>query len=181
MVDIYTDEVVLNIDDGQTLDIDRSIDKTEEKSEHTRRIELMRNVYQKLDNLPLSFGLPAYSSNITDEMVENKFGIHLKDAMREMRISSINDTIEEGSYDEYMVENRILYYALRSFRFSASVFFKFSTAIDGKTVDKTKIPEFLKDLFDELQDEYNKYKGKNSGNMWTIKDTNLTGRSNRDD
>lgn len=151
----------------------------EEDLEYKRMIELMRNAYQKLDSLPLSFGLPAYSDSLEDGFVENKFKLHFKDAMRAMRLHDLS-SIQEDSYDELMVENRMVYYALRRFRTTASAFFKFSTAIDGKTVDKTKVPQMLKEIMDEYEDEFKKYKG-HAASLWSIDHNNLTGRANRDE
>lgn len=151
-------------------------DQDTDNAEEIREVQLMRNVYQKLDNLPLSFGMPAYSDEIPDNIIRNRFGIDLKDAKRVMKITTLS-SIEEDSYDELMIENRMQYFALKRFRMTASAFFKFSTAIDGKTVDKTKIPQFLKDLMDELQEEYEEYSKKHIGRTWTIGHSNLTGRT----
>lgn len=131
-----------------------------------RSINIMRNAYQKLDNLPLGFGLPAYSDDMDDIFISNKFGIDYKDTIREMKIGA--DDIEEDSYDEMIMENRIVYHALKRFRNSASVFFKFSTSIDGKTVDKTKIPQMIGNIIDEYDKEYSEYKGSNCGSIWQM-------------
>lgn len=149
----------------------------EDNSEYEHKMTIMRNAYQKLDSLPLTFGLPAYTDSLEDSFVENKFKLHLKDAMRALRLRDLS-SIEEDSYDELIVENRVVYFALRRFRMTASAFFKFSTAIDGKTVDKTKVPQMLKDIMNEFEDEYKKYIGHASG-LWSIEHSNLTGRSNR--
>lgn len=132
-----------------------------------RKVEILRNSYQKLDNLPLGFGLPSYSDTIEDDFILNKFGIDIKDAMREMKIVDIM-SIPEDSLEEMILENRIVYHALKRFRNSSSLFFKFSTAIDGKTVDKTKIPEMLSKILKEYDDEYKKYKGANCGSLWNM-------------
>lgn len=132
-----------------------------------RSIYLMKNAYQKLDSLPLAFGLPAYSDDVSDEFVENKFGIDFLDSLREMKIKDVN-SIEENSYDEMIFEHRIVYHALKRFRNSSSVFFKFSTAIDGKTVDKTKIPQTLSSILKEYEDEYSEYKGMHCGSLWNM-------------
>lgn len=132
-----------------------------------RSITLIRNAYQKLDSLPLGFGLPSYSNDLSDEFIYNKFGIDIKDTLREMGITDI-DTIQENSYDEMIIENRIVYHAIKRFRHSAAIFFKFSTAIDGKTVDKTKIPQMLSSILKEYEDEYSKYKSHNCGSLWQM-------------
>lgn len=128
-------------------------------------IVLMRHAYQKLDGLPLGFGLPEYSEDIDNETVKKFFSLDLSDTMREIQVDI--SMIQEGSLDEMMVENRIVYHALRRFRFTASTFFKFSTATDGKTVDKTMIPKMLKDLIDEYDKEYKEWRSRSSGSIWT--------------
>lgn len=180
MADTYNEEVIIIGDDTYDVHEVRQSDKEPEPEideniikEQSRRVQIMRNAWQKLDGLPLSFGLPPYSDNISDDIVRNKFDIDLKDAMRIMKIVSVLD-IEEDSYDEMMLENRVMYYAIKRFRRTASAFFKFSTAIDGKTVDKTKIAPMLKDILDELDEEYKK--GRVTGSTWHIEHNNLTGR-----
>lgn len=133
--------------------------------ENTRKINIMRNAYQKLDALPLGFGLPQYDPTIDDETVEKYFSVNLSDTLRESGIVDIN-SIEENSYDEMILENRVVYHALKRFRLTAATFFKFSTATDGKTVDKTNIPKMLKQIIDEYDDEYKSWKGKNAGKLW---------------
>lgn len=135
--------------------------------EKVRKVEILRNAYQKLDSLSLGFGLPAYSDNIEDDFILSKFRTDIKDTMREMKISDITN-IQEDSYQEMIFENRIVYHALKRFRNSASLFFKFSTAIDGKTVDKTKIPEMLGKILKDYDDEYKKYKGSNCAGLWQM-------------
>lgn len=137
--------------------------------EYARKIEILRNSYRKLDSLPLGFGIPAYDDSITDGMVDKLFGLDLSDALREMRMN-VTD-VESNSYTEMMVENRVVYYAIRRFRLSASVFFKFSTATDGKTVDKTGIPKMLNTILAEYNAEFKSWRGNNAGSLW-----NMTGR-----
>lgn len=129
-----------------------------------KKYKILRNAYMKLDNLPLSFGMPAYDDDLPDELVEKYFRTDLADTLRETRIA-IED-IEEDSVDEMQFENRIVYHALRRFRLSAAVFFKFSTAVDGKTVDKTNIPKFLSSLIAEYDAEYKKWRLGNIGSLW---------------
>lgn len=174
-----SEQATVIINDEQVLDIDREADY-QAITERQRRIKIMRNAYEKLDNLPLSFGMPAYSEEISDEVIENRFKLNLKDAMRRMKITNISD-ITEDSMEELVLENQVVLAALKKFRLTSTAFFKFSTAIDGKTVDKTKVAQFLKDAIDELEDEFKKYKSGNCGMLWTVDDTNLTGRSNRDE
>lgn len=135
--------------------------------EKERKVEIIRNSYQKLDNLPLGFGLPAYSDSLEDDFVLSKFSVDIKDSMREMGIVDVT-TIPENSQMEMIFENRIVYHALKRFRNSASLFFKFSTAIDGKTIDKTKIPEMLNEILKEYDDEYKAYNGANCGSLWNM-------------
>ena len=111
----------------------------------THRIKILRNVYRKLDGMMLSFGMPMYSDDISDEDIERYVGMPLNDTMRELRLSSL-DEVGEMSIAEYHIENRCVYHKLRSLRNSASIFFKFSTAVDGKTVDKSMIPKMINEM-----------------------------------
>lgn len=122
----------------------------------THRIKILRNVYRKLDGMMLSFGMPMYSDDISDEDIERYVGMPLNDTMRELRLSSL-DEVGEMSIAEYHIENRCVYHKLRSLRNSASIFFKFSTAVDGKTVDKSMIPKMINEMIKEYDDEWKKW------------------------
>ena len=63
-----------------------------------RKYSMLRNAYQKLDNLPLSFGLPAYSDDIDDQTIEKYFRTDLADTLRETQITI--EEIDDGSKDE---------------------------------------------------------------------------------
>lgn len=132
-----------------------------------KKYKILRNAYMKLDNLPLSFGMPAYDDDLPDNVVEKYFRTDLADTLRETRIA-IED-IEENSVDEMQFENRIVYHALRRFRLSATAFFKFSTAVDGKTIDKTQIPKILSTLIAEYDAEYKSWKLGSVGSLWNRK------------
>ena len=132
-----------------------------------KKYKILRNAYMKLDNLPLSFGMPAYDDDLPDNVVEKYFMTDLADTLRETRIA-IED-IEENSVDEMQFENRIVYHALRRFRLSATAFFKFSTAVDGKTVDKTQIPKILSTLIAEYDAEYKSWRLGSVGSLWNRK------------
>lgn len=157
MADIFDDEILV---DGS--------DEVEDTAELTdaakHKYEILRNVYIKLDSLPLSFGIPQYSDEITDEEIGKRFKTDLADTLRETGLKIEN--IERGSVNEMRVENRILYYAIKRFRLTAATFFKFSTAVDGKTVDKTQVPKMLKQILDELDEEYKKWNQKGMGKLW---------------
>ena len=132
-----------------------------------KKYKILRNAYMKLDNLPSSFGMPAYDDDLPDNVVEKYFRTDLADTLRETRIA-IED-IEENSVDEMQFENRIVYHALRRFRLSATAFFKFSTAVDGKTVDKTQIPKILSTLIAEYDAEYKSWRLGSVGSLWNRK------------
>ena len=132
-----------------------------------KKYKILRNAYMKLDNLPLSFGMPAYDDDLPDNVVEKYFRTDLADTLRETRIA-IED-IEENSVDEMQFENRIVYHALRRFRLSATAFFKFSTAVDGKTIDKTQIPKILSTLIAEYDAEYRSWRLGSIGSLWNRK------------
>lgn len=133
-----------------------------------REIAVMRGAYSKLDNMPLSFGIPRYDPNMTDADVERYVGGDLKDTMRELGIQNL-DGVVEMSTEELRIENRTVYYALRRFRHSASVFFKFSTAVDGKTVDKQQIPKMIAELLKEYEQEWTNWrKTLTLGQIWQM-------------
>ncbi len=133
-----------------------------------REITVMRGAYSKLDNMPLSFGIPRYDPNMADADVEKYVGGDLKDTMRELGIQNL-DGVVEMSTEELRIENRTVYYALRRFRHSASVFFKFSTAVDGKTVDKQQIPKMIAELLKEYEHEWTNWrKTLTSGQIWQM-------------
>ena len=135
--------------------------------EDKKKYKILRNAYMKLDNLPLSFGMPAYDDDLPDNVIEKYFRTDLADTLRETRIA-IED-IEENSVDEMQFENRIVYHALRRFRLSATAFFKFSTAVAGKTVDKTQIPKILSTLIAEYDAEYKSWRLGSVGSLWNRK------------
>ena len=135
--------------------------------EDKKKYKILRNAYMKLDNLPLSFGMPAYDDDLPDNVVEKYFRTDLADTLRETRIAL--EDIEENSVDEMQFENRIVYHALRRFRLSATAFFKFSTAVDGKTVDKTQIPKILSTLIAEYDAEYKNWRLGSVGSLWNRK------------
>lgn len=128
------------------------------------RIKVLRNVYRKLDGLPLGFGLPAYNKDIPDATIEATFGMDLDDTMREIRMKIVD--IEEDSYDELHVELRTVYYALCRYRLSGSIFFKFSTAVDGKTVDKSMIPKMISQIISEYDTKFKKWRSGSIAGTW---------------
>lgn len=133
-----------------------------------REIAVMRGAYSKLDNMPLSFGIPRYDPDMADADVERYVGGDLKDTMRELGIQNL-DGVVEMSTEELRIENRMVYYALRRFRHSASVFFKFSTAVDGKTVDKQQIPKMIAEMLKEYEQEWTNWrKTLTSGQIWQM-------------
>ena len=136
----------------------------EQTTTDTKKYKILRNAYIKLDSLPLSFGIPSYDEDIPNEVIDKYFRVDLADTLRETRLN-IED-IEDDSIDEMYFENRIVYHALRRFRLSASVFFKFSTAVDGKTVDKTQIPKMLATIIKEYEDEYKQWRLGSIGSLW---------------
>ena len=129
-----------------------------------KKYKILRNAYMKLDSLPLSFGIPLYNDEMLNETVEKYFKVDLADTLRETGLN-IED-IEENSKDEMYFENRIVYHALKRFRLTASVFFKFSTAVDGKTVDKTQVPKMLATIIKEYEDEYKQWRLGSIGSLW---------------
>lgn len=129
-----------------------------------KKYRMLRNAYIKLDSLPLSFGLPSYDDTISNDTIEKYFRVDLADTLRETGLN-IED-IDDNSKDEMYFENRIVYHALKRFRLTASVFFKFSTAVDGKTIDKTQIPKMLSSILKEYDDEYKSWRLGSIGKLW---------------
>jgi hypothetical protein len=132
-----------------------------------KKNKILRNAYMKLDSLPLSFGIPAYDDEISNETVEKYFKVDLADTLRETGLTI--DDIEENSKDEMYFENRIVYHALKRFRLTASAFFKFSTSVDGRTVDKTQIPKMLATILSEYDTEYKQWRLGSIGSLWNRK------------
>jgi hypothetical protein len=132
-----------------------------------KKNKILRNAYMKLDSLPLSFGIPAYDDEISNETVEKYFKVDLADTLRETGLTI--DDIEENSKDEMYFENRIVYHALKRFRLTASAFFKFSTSVDGRTVDKTQIPMMLATILSEYDTEYKQWRLGSIGSLWNRK------------
>jgi hypothetical protein len=128
------------------------------------RMKVLRNAYKKLDGLPLGFGIPAYSKDVADTVVESMFGMDLDDTIREVRMR-IED-VEPDSYDELHIELRVVYYALCRFRLSGSIFFKFSTAVDGKTVDKSMIPKMISQVISEYDTKFKKWRSGSTAGVW---------------
>lgn len=165
-----TDE---NTPGGTPDDIPNDTTETPEepKIPDTHRIKILRNVYQKLDGIMLSFGMPAYNTDMTGDDIERYVGMSLNDTMRELRIPTL-DSIGEMTIAEYHIENRCVYHKLRSLRNSASIFFKFSTAVDGKTIDKSMIPKMINEMIKEYDTEWKKWlstgglSGTTSGSIW---------------
>lgn len=157
IADVYHDGVhIVNTDDVE--------DDAKMTNAAIRKYRILRNAYIKLDSLPLIFGIPAYDDNMTDEDIAKRFNVDLADTVRETRINIAD--IEDNSVDEMQFENRIVYHALKRFRLTASAFFKFSTAVDGKTVDKTQVPKMLKAILDEYDNEYKKWMLSSTGSLW---------------
>lgn len=124
--------------------------------ESTHRIKILKNVYRKLDGMMMSFSMPVYSDSMPDADFERYIGMSLDDTMRELRLQNLDD-IGEMSIAEYHIENRCVYHKLRCLRNSASIFFKFSTAVDGKTVDKSMIPKMINEMIKEYDNEWKKW------------------------
>ena len=124
----------------------------------TTQVRLIENIMDKLDKLPVEF-------NILDTDVAPC----LDDAMREMNVSLEN--IAEGSSTELYVEIRAQWYMLGRLQNSSSVNFRYSTGIDGKSVDKTSIPKTIGEIMDRLNSQFmqwysTSFKSSTSG-IWT--------------
>lgn len=142
------------------------------------RAKVLKNSYKKLDSMPLSFGLPVLNDSLSDADIEKYIGGDLDDALREMGHVT-TDEISVMSKEELYTEIRTVYYVLKRFKNSASVFFKFSTAVDGKTVDKSMIPKMIGETIKELDDDFRKWRRSgqvgNTGSQWNMISTVATG------
>lgn len=120
---------------------------------------IITNVMDKLDQLPLQF-------NISDSDIVPC----LNDALREMGIMSALDGVVSGSTTELYIEIRTQWYMLSRLRNSASVNFKYSTGIDGKSVDKSMIPEMISKIMAELDQQFSRWFStgyrRTSGSVW---------------
>lgn len=126
---------------------------------------ILRNSYNKLSQLPIAFGLPEYTEDLTEAQLDKYIGIGYKDALRIMRLTSV-ELVDENSIQCMMIENRVVYFTLRQFRNSSAAYFKFSTAVDGKTVDKTKIVDAIQGVIDDYEAEYKANQGTGVGTLW---------------
>lgn len=155
-------------------------DNTEELR-HARAIGLMREAYSSISDMPLAFGIPNYSDDMPDEIVEKQMGHGYKNVLRELGITNL-DSINEMSYGELMVKERMVYWMLKKFRLTAATFFKFSTATDGKTIDKQQIPKMLADIISGYEKEWNQWKATSfstTGQLWNREgDVNTNGDYN---
>lgn len=145
----------------------------------SHRISILRNVYKKLDSMTLSFGMPIYSDDLTDEEIERYVGMSLNDTMRELNVTNL-DGVGEMTVAEYHVENRCVYHKLRMLRNSSAIFFKFSTSVDGKTVDKSMIPKMINEILKEYDKEWKDWistggiSGITAGSIWNRESTEGT-------
>ena len=161
---------ITSTDDSDDVNINSGVSSVDEQAElsyeDADKIKILRNVYIKLDGLPLSFGIPAYDDSIDSETIMKYFRTDLADTIRETGIS-IADIPEDSKIEMYF-ENRIVYHALKRFRMSATAFFKFSTAVDGKSIDKTQVPKMLAQLIAEYEEEYKTWRLGNIGKLWNM-------------
>lgn len=80
----------------------------------------------------------------------------IKDMQREMKISDVT-TIDDMSERAMYVELRALYWVLFRTRNSASTFFKYTTSIDGRAVDKTNIPKTIETIMLDIDTRYKNF------------------------
>lgn len=136
------------------------------------RESILKNAYIKLSDLPFSFGIPIYSDMLSPAEIDTYIGHALDDTMREIGIKTL-DGIESMSLEEMQIENRIVYYMLKSFRMKSAVFFKFSSSNDGKSIDKTMIPKMLLEIIREYDADFKKWRfNSQSFGIWNRSATN---------
>lgn len=129
------------------------------------RITILRNAYDELDNMPISFGLTG-----TDENLESEIGGALNKALMEMGWSDTTG-ITSMSKTEYYITMRTVWHILRRFKNSASVYFKYSTGNEGKSVDKSMIPKMIGEIMNDYDAEFKAWKHTtfmSTGSLWNM-------------
>ena len=147
-----TDPVVDDTTDG---------DVNEYTDAEKRKYSMLRNAYQKLDNLPLSFGLPAYSDDIDDQTIERYFRTDLADTLRETQITI--EEIDDGSKDEQHFGEFISNHAIwKRFRFAPHWHFPQHTVMVPSTRPHSKMCTILQ----EYEAEYKQWRLGHVGKIW---------------
>ncbi len=100
--------------------------------------KILSNVYEKLQQIPAQLNFTA-----------NDIEPSLNDALRQLGIGTI-EQIQPNSKTELFVELCTQWWMLHRVRSSVSMYFKYSTGEDGKSVDKTKIPNAIADMMDDI-------------------------------
>jgi hypothetical protein len=106
---------------------------------------ILTNVLDKLDQMPVKF-------DITDTDIAPAYN----DALREMGIGDIGDVTNLTT--EFYIELRTEYWMLHRLKNSQSLNFKYSTSVDGRSVDKTDIPKVIQKTMDDLDLKFNTWK-----------------------
>jgi hypothetical protein len=124
------------------------------------QMEICDNVLDKLDNLPLDL-------SITDLDIVPC----LIDAQREMGISDLS-VIDITSANALYLEIRTQWYMLGRIRISKALDFKYSTGVDGKTIDKTSVSKAIGMVMDDLDVKFNQWfttasSVSSTGQTWT--------------
>ena len=139
--------------------------------ESASKLDIMKNVYRKLSGMMVAFDIPEYNPDMPSDMVEKYIGGDYNDAIRDMGVNI--DNVDKGSTMELAIETKTIIFALRRFKATTAVWFKFSTAVDGKTVDKTKVFEAIDATIKDYENEYKDYilaaTGKSLGSRWDRK------------
>jgi len=122
---------------------------------------ILTNVLDKLDQLPIKF-------SITDTDIVPA----LEDTIRELGISDVSLITDLKT--ELYVELRTEYWMLHRLKNSQSLNFKYSTSVDGRSIDKTEIPKMIQETMDDLEVKFNTWRAESynrlsggSGGIWT--------------
>lgn len=98
----------------------------------------------------------------------------IDDARREMRISDITQ-IDMDSEECLQLECRSAWRMLRKIRISTSKYFKYSTGVDGKSVDKTMISKRIGEIMEEMEAEFRDYtQTRSTGSTWRMTERERT-------
>lgn len=120
-------------------------------------IELCARVSDKLGDLDEYL-------NYTDADIEPC----IEDARREMKIPSITQ-VDMDSEECLQLECRSAWRMLRKIRISTSKYFKYSTGVDGKSVDKTMVSRRIGEIMEEMEMEFKDYRQtRSTGSIWNI-------------
>jgi vancomycin resistance protein YoaR len=103
------------------------------------------SVSDKLDMIQVAF-------NYTSAALQSA----VKDARREMKISDV-ESVAVDSSDELYLELRAEYWMLHRLKNGQALNFRYTTGVDGRSVDKSMIPKMLTTIMEDLDRQFKTY------------------------